>query len=160
MEIQRLDPTEGRRLREIRLRTLRDAPEAFGSTYEDLASRPPESWRQRLEDLPTFVAVADGRDVGVVRCAPDKGPDDTAWLISMWVEPAARGKGVGEALIDEVAGHARSRGARRLLLEVAEKNLSAIALYTRKGFRPTGETKPFPPPRQHLLKVEYELDLS
>ena len=57
MEIQRLTPGEGERLKAIRLASLRDAPDAFGSTLEETAVRPPESWRnqRRAEQPPAQV---------------------------------------------------------------------------------------------------------
>ena len=70
MEIQRLTTEETERLRELRLRSLRDAPDAFAARLDVTAARPHESWVQQLRDLATFVAVIDGRDVGIVRCAP------------------------------------------------------------------------------------------
>lgn len=159
MEIQRLSRDEGRRLRTIRLRALADAPDAFGSTYAEVAARPLESWPQQLQEIATFVAVREGEDVGLVRCARDAQHRDTAWLISMWVAPEARGQGVGDALIDAVIAYARSSGTSRLLLEVGDHNHQAIALYARKGFKPTGETGTLPAPRHHMREHQRELRL-
>ena len=72
IEIQRLTADEANRLRLIRLRALRDAPEAFGSTLEESERRPASSWVQQVTELPTFVAVYDGADVGMVRGAADE----------------------------------------------------------------------------------------
>jgi GNAT superfamily N-acetyltransferase len=60
----------------------------------------------------------------------------------MFVEPAERGRGVGGALVEAVVAWARARGATGLYLWVTATNDSAIALYNRCGFRPTGEQKP------------------
>src|SRR5260221_4687527 len=75
VQLEQLEPDEGPRLRAIRLRALLDAPDAFGSTFKETADRPAESWSQQLLDLPTFVAVMNGLDVGVVRCARRRGWD-------------------------------------------------------------------------------------
>ena len=48
MEIERLALDEGLRLRTIRLRALADAPDAFGSTYAEVAARPLESSPLRI----------------------------------------------------------------------------------------------------------------
>jgi GNAT superfamily N-acetyltransferase len=157
---ERLTADEGLRLRTIRLRALLDAPQAFGSTSEETAARPSESWSQQLLDLPTFVAVKDGFDVGIVRCARDKTRTETAWLISMWVAADVRRSGVGGALVDAVVEWARSSGVTRLLLDVADDNAPAIALYARKGFQPNGEVSTFPPPREHIREHQRELRLS
>ena len=150
MEIVRLGVSQGSRLRSIRLRALRDAPDAFGSTFEGSEARPPEAWVQQLRDLATFVAVVDGRDVGIVRGDAETEDETRVWLISMWVAPEARGHGVGEALVDEVIGWARSTPATVLLLEVGDDNAPAIALYERMGFVPNGVVGSLPPPRDHI----------
>ena len=160
MEIQRLDPAAGPRFREIRLRSLQDAPDAFGSTYQDTAARPDTSWPEQLAAMATFVAARDGRDVGVVRGAPDHEDNRSVWLLSMWVAPEARGTGVGDALVEAVIGWARSSGFARMLLDVGEANLHANALYLRHGFRPNGQTGTLPPPREHVRERQLELDLS
>jgi GNAT superfamily N-acetyltransferase len=157
--IQRLTPEDGERLREIRLASLRDAPDAFGSTYDETAARPDSSWRGQLETLATFVAVVAGLDVGIVRGAPFDGEPTAAILLSMWVAPAARGKGAGEALVSAVADWAREEGFERLLLDVANDNAPAIALYARTGFLPTGETGTLPPPREQIREHQRALVL-
>jgi GNAT superfamily N-acetyltransferase len=157
---ERLTAEEGPRLRTIRLRALLDAPDAFGSTLEETAARQAGSWSQQLLDLPTFVAVKDGLDVGVVRCVRDKARTETAWLISMWVAADVRREGVGGALVDAVVEWARSSGVTRLLLDVADDNAPAIALYARKGFHPNGEVSTFPPPREHIREHQRELRLA
>ena len=159
MEIRRLEGHEGPRLRAIRLRSLADAPDAFASTFSEAAARPPDSWAAQLREIPTFVAVVDGEDVGIVRGARDDLRTDTVWLISMWVAPEVRGRGVGEGLIDAVVEWARASGARHLLLEVGDHNQPAIALYARKGFEPNGRTGSLPAPRSHIREHQRELRL-
>jgi ribosomal protein S18 acetylase RimI-like enzyme len=78
----------------------------------------------------------------------------------MWVAPEARGHGVGEQLILAVKDWARSAGHARLLLDVADGNLPAVALYERMGFEPTGEIGSLPPPREHVAEHRRALDLS
>ena len=159
IDIKRLAADEGLRLRTIRLRALADAPDAFGSTYDETAARPMDSWTKQLQEIDTFVAAVDGEDVGLVRGAHDDLRPDAAWLISMWVAPEARGQGVGEALIDAVVEWARVRGARRMLLDVGDHNQPAIALYARKGFEPNGTIGSLPTPRSHIREHQRELQL-
>jgi len=160
VEIHRLTSNDGSRFREIRLKSLRDAPDAFGSTYEETTARPFESWPEQLANLPTFVAVVAGEDVGVVRGGPDGERADTVWLMSMWVAPSARGQGVGDALVDAVIDWAREGRFSRVTLDVSDDNRHAIALYHRKGFLPTGERGSLPPPRAHIGEHRCVLMLS
>ena len=159
MTIERLTPGDGARLRAIRLRALEDAPEAFASTFDEAASRSPEDWERQLHQLPTFVARAEGSDVGLVRAALTDEVRDAAYLISMWVAPEARRHGIGSALIDAIVEWARAQGFKRLLLDVGEANAPAIALYTHKGFTPTGKTGTLPPPRTHLREIQLVMRL-
>ena len=78
----------------------------------------------------------------------------------MWVAPEVRRRGVGGALVDAVINWARSSDVDRLLLDVADDNAPAIALYTRKGFDPNGEVSTQPPPREHIREHRRELRLS
>lgn len=159
IDIKHLAADEGLRLRTIRLRALADVPDAFGSTYDEAAARPMDSWTKQLQKIATFVAVVNGEDVGLVRGVRDDLLPDAAWLISMSVSPKVRGQGVGEALIDAVVEWARISGARRVLLDVGDHNQPAIALYARKGFEPNGTIGSLPPPRSHIREHQLELQL-
>ena len=157
--VVRLGPGEVERFRRIRLASLAEAPHAFGTTHAEAAARPEEVWRTQLAEVPVFVAELEGADVGIVRVAPHAEDPRRAWLISMWVAPAARGRGVGELLVDAAIGHGRSEGKSELLLSVVSDNTHAIALYERMRFRATGEREVQPPPREHLVELRYAFDL-
>lgn len=157
---EQLRPDEAQRLRTIRLQALQDAPDAFGTTFAEAAALALAVWTRQLVELPTFVAFQDGLDVGMVRCMRDRGRPDTAWLISMWVAPEVRRSGLGRSLVDLVVGWARSNGIRRLLLDVADLNAPAIALYDAKGFAPNGNTGTLPSPREHIREHQRELRLE
>ena len=126
LEIQRLNSTEGERWRSIRLAALHDAPDAFGTTLAEANAFPPELWSRQVGEFPTFIAVLDGLDVGVVRASSDIEQPGAAFLLSMWVAPDARGKGVGDELIDAVASWAEADGFSRLVLDVADANGQGI----------------------------------
>jgi GNAT superfamily N-acetyltransferase len=160
MRFEQLTQDEGPRLRSIRLRALQDAPDAFGTTFEQASANSDEVWAKQVVDLPTFVAVEGGRDVAMVRCARDQHSADTGWLLSMWVAPEFRRAHVGAVLIDLVVAWARANGISRLVLDVADLNAPAIALYEAKGFIPNGKSGSMPPPRQHILEHQRELRLA
>jgi GNAT superfamily N-acetyltransferase len=157
--IERLSAGDGERLRAIRLRALSDAPDAFGTTLDEAAARPPESWESQLTELATFVAAANHRDLGLVRGGPHDHLGDTGYLLSMWVAPEARRQGVGSALVDAIVDWARQQGLRQLLLDVAERNVPAMLLYARKGFLPNGFLGTLPPPREHVREIQMALPL-
>jgi GNAT superfamily N-acetyltransferase len=131
--IERLQPGAGARWRSIRLQALEEAPAAFGTRYGEALRWSGARWEAQVAEFATFVAVVEGRDVGVARGANHRN-SVLRELISMWVAPAARRHGIGVQLIDTVADWARSEGASALVLDVVASNAPAIALYERTGF--------------------------
>ncbi|HEV2258906.1 MAG TPA: GNAT family N-acetyltransferase [Streptosporangiaceae bacterium] len=131
-------------LREIRLEALRDAPAAFGSTYEREARRGEAHWHNRIARGGTFLAFLPDASgpAGLIGGYPEDPV--TVELVSMYVRPSARGRGVGEALVAAVIDWARQRNATTVHLWVTETNASALALYERCGFALTGEQQPLP----------------
>ena len=79
------------------------------------------------------VAVSDGAVVGTCRLVLDGG---TAKLGRMAVEPAARGRGIGAALLAAAEREARAAGADRIALHA---QAHARELYARAGFAERGE---------------------
>lgn len=73
--------------------------------------------------------TTSGDAFGVVRVA-----GDTADLDRLATLPEARRRGVGRDLLAQLTDHAGRRGAARMLLEVAEDNSGALALYVDSGF--------------------------
>lgn len=65
---------------------------------------------------------------------------DDCWLEDLYVEPEARGKGLGAALVELALDRARARGCRRIELDTNEANGAALALYERLGFSPRSKT--------------------
>jgi GNAT superfamily N-acetyltransferase len=137
--------------RDIRLLALRAAPDAFSSTYAEQVRLGEAYWRQRVSGGGLFLAwipevsppeastFEPAGMAGGYQAAPG-----TVELISMFVRPQARGRGVGEALIDVVIGWARERDATSVHLWVTETKKHARLLYERCGFSLTGERQPLP----------------
>ena len=152
MDIVQLESNDWYRYRRLRLMSLANTPDAFGSTLQQALELDESGWRQQLQTLATFVAVVDGVDAGTVRGVVDGTDPDAAWLVSMWVHPHMRGRSLGLSLVQAVAAWARHSGCARLLLDVADENDSAIALYTKAGFVASGETGTLPAPREHITE--------
>jgi ribosomal protein S18 acetylase RimI-like enzyme len=78
-----------------------------------------------LSDM--FVAEEDGRVVGVAAVKED--------LVDLiWVAIAARGRGIGRALLDSAEEALRDRGVERARLECFEPNTPAVDFYERMGW--------------------------
>lgn len=146
VEVRVVREAEWSALRDVRLAALKDTPEAFWSSYDVEASWPDERWRAWASSGAVFVAWTDGRAVGLaagtVHDRPGLEPDHH--LVSMWVAPEARGRGIAPRLIEAVVGWARSAEARSLSLWVVDGNAAARRVYERAGFVLTGEHQDFP----------------
>ena len=57
-------------------------------------------------------------------------------LKKLFVSPAARGTGLGRALVRALVEHGRAAGLRRLVLQTGVEQPEAIALYADAGYRP------------------------
>jgi GNAT superfamily N-acetyltransferase len=119
VEIRRLRGHEAEELRELRLRALQDAPDAFAERYEDVVHAPPSYWQAFADasgaarDKVNVIAVEDGRWVGMGASFLYEDDPSRAGFVAMWVDPRVRGTGVGRRLLDALADWARSRGAAR-----------------------------------------------
>ncbi len=138
MTVRRVRPGEGAALRELRLRALRTDPGAFATRYDDARAWPAERWASWAE-----VVLVTEDWLGMV-CGRLREDPSVAWLFALYVEPAARGRGLGAALIEALAGWAREQGATALELSVTTNNPAAAALYARTGFAETGRRRPLP----------------
>ena len=127
--------------RDLRLRALRDAPSAFGSTHERESGFDDSRWVDRLRD-PTGVSVLAW--VGGAPAGLGGGYQDLPGflhLVAMWTDPAHRGLGVGSAVLGALHDWAGARGLR-VHLDVNTTNAGARGLYERCGYVATGEVRP------------------
>jgi len=63
--------------------------------------------------------------------------DTCGVAVDLWVEPAARGAGLGRRLVEALVAALEERGAERVVLNVAWRNPEAQRLFERLRFRPT-----------------------
>ena len=89
-----------------------------------------------------FVARRDGRVLGcmaLARTAPDKGE-----LQRCFVTEAARGQGVGFALLQASEAAAREQKLRVIQLETGNRNVAALRLYHGCGYHDRGPFGAYP----------------
>lgn len=126
----------------LRLRALQEHPEAFGSDYADECTRSLAVVAERLQDLPErFVLGAWQADqlMGIVAFGQSTGLKvrHRGSIGGMYVAPAARGHGIGRALIDALVQRARPLPyLEEITLAVTVGNAAARALYVAAGFVP------------------------
>lgn len=112
------------------------------------------------------VAVAedsdDGSLLGTLTYVPGLGPyaewddPDAAGIRFLAVDPAARGRGVAEALVRWAMARAEAQGRARLLLHTTDHMHTAQRLYERLGFVRAPELDWWPRRGVRLLGYRYE----
>ncbi len=138
VRIRRIAPDDGLLLRDLRLRSIVDAPSAFGQPIEEARGRPEKEWHRSArqsshgDNRAWLIAERDGYGVGLVQGR--KRRPETLLLFSMWVDPSARRLGVGRALIESLEAWGRGWDATETILWVYGSNDEAIRFYRDLGF--------------------------
>jgi ribosomal protein S18 acetylase RimI-like enzyme len=70
-----------------------------------------------------------------------------AYLGMLCVAPDLQSAGLGRRLLDAAEDHARALGIAAMEMTVIDTRDALIAWYERRGYSRTGETRPFPVPR-------------
>lgn len=142
MEIRRLTPADAPVYRELRLRALREHPDAFTSSYEEEAQRSVEHSVKRLADADTaFWGAWEGSQIaGMVGLEREARPKNRhkGHVVAMYVAPERAGAHLGRRLMDALLREAAIQGIEMLVLTVTEGNERATGLYERVGFRSFG----------------------
>jgi DNA-binding MarR family transcriptional regulator/GNAT superfamily N-acetyltransferase len=104
-----------------------------------------------------FIAERDGAIVGSVFLV--KKSNKVAKLRLLYVEPSARGLGIGKRLVDECIAAARSLGYRRLTLWTQSNLTAARKIYERAGFHRVAR-EPHKSFGHDLVAETWDLDLG
>ncbi len=97
-----------------------------------------------LADPQTSMLVARGGDALVGCVAVTRKGAHLAYLGMLCVEPALQSSGLGRRLLDAAEERARQDGVAAMEMTVIDTREVLIAWYERRGYRRTGETRPFP----------------
>jgi ribosomal protein S18 acetylase RimI-like enzyme len=141
IEIVRLNPAAWPDYKALRLEALYTEPQAFGSTYADNLKHPDSFWQKRLESAVIghdnwllFARVQD-RLVGMVGAFVQDG-EHVVHIISMYVTPNFRGRGIARALMSAILSEiSQNETLKTAQLTVNADQQAAIRVYERAGFR-------------------------
>ncbi|THF85890.1 GNAT family N-acetyltransferase [Deinococcus sp. KSM4-11] len=144
VSVRPLTAADAAAYREVRLAALRADPPAFLTTADEFAARPLDEVAARLHpnaQAVTLGAFVDGTLVGLLTLAREEAAI-MAHRVNVYgvsVAPAARGRGVGDALVRAAIQHAETwPGVTILVLAVMDTQAAARRLYERHGFRVWG----------------------
>lgn len=105
-----------------------------------------------------WIAEIDGQNVGHVFLVKHPTEAGTAKLRLLYVEPCARGMGLGDVLVNECVRFARTTGYRKVVLWTQSILTAAHRIYSRAGLRLVKE-EPHHSFGKDLIGQEWELDL-
>lgn len=134
---------------------------AAAAELEKVCFQDPWSERMLLDELENplslWLAALDGGTLaGYIGSQSVQGEAD---VMNLAVSPAYRRRGVGRALLRELAGALRTKGVTALLLEVRPSNEAAASLYRSEGFVQVGRRKNYYfHPREDALILRKELE--
>lgn len=151
MQIRRLTSDDAPQYRALRLRSFREHPEAFTTSWEELERQPLADTVKRLAstDMKWWGALEGETLAGYVGLDRETRAKSRhkATLVGMYVAPEFAGRGIGRALVDVLLAEARADGIELVVLTVTDGNAKAAQLYERCGFRSFGI-------EPHAIKVD------
>ena len=142
------------RIRRASSRDVDGIVELVESAYRGESSR--EGWtteadlldgqrtdRREVESFLEHIVVAEDEGA-LVGCCTVFPRDDHAYFGMFAVRPGAQGSGVGSRLLARAEELATEQGLGYLEMTVISRREELIAYYLRRGYKDTGERRPFP----------------
>jgi L-amino acid N-acyltransferase YncA len=165
MLIRKLAKDDAAALQACRLFGLRESPDAFLVTLDEVSDTPVAQVEADLLDPDMcYVGAFDGGElVGFMRFVRFRraARRHVAEVRSVYVKQAARGRKTGTKLLRQLQQEAKAAGLESLVLSVLEDNVAARRLYESSGFRLYGtEPRAIRKGDRTLAQSLYELDLS
>jgi len=147
MQVRRLTEADAEAFWNIRLRALRDNPESFGASYEEILERGIAGVTQGLRksdaapDDATFGAFEGNTLVGIANFKREEGikrrHKGVIW--GMYVPQELRGKGIGKALLEAAIAYAKTLpDLEQINLAVVLTSKEARKLFISMGFETYG----------------------
>ena len=148
LDIRALTERDARDFQRLRLRALKEHPDAFGSSYELESAQSLETVAARMRrtaESPsafTLGAYRDGELIGMVGFYRDAWGEKVrhkGHVWGMYVASERQGEGVGRRLMQELLERAaRLPGLEQVHLCVVTRNEAARGLYASLGFETYG----------------------
>lgn len=140
--VKKIEKSDWRQYRDIRLEALMNEPAAFGSSYSAESQRTDEQWQERMIEAEKingdrfFYGVFDGSILVSIGGAYKN--DSAEWnIIAIYTKKEFRGQGIGKLLMSGLLNDLRRREIKKVFLCVNTIQESAVALYKKTGFKIT-----------------------
>ncbi|MCB1246394.1 MAG: GNAT family N-acetyltransferase [Acidimicrobiia bacterium] len=149
VEVRTVWPHEWEAVRSIRLEALEDTPSAFVTSYDEALGYADDLWRDRTAEgalgvtQNTVIALDHGKAVALaIGLLKRKGT--VLVVVSVFISPDYRGRGIGEEMFAILEGWGADRGALEAGLWVEETNERARGFYAKLGYETTDDRQRIP----------------
>ena len=102
-----------------------------------------EWFRKHKSNHPVLIAEKDGKIIGWASLSPwsDRCAYDTTVEVSVYLEPASRGKGIGAELLNAVTKEGGKSNNHTVLSRITSDNLASIRIHEKAGYKTVGIMK-------------------
>jgi ribosomal protein S18 acetylase RimI-like enzyme len=145
MEIVKLPVESWQEYKALRLRALKEDPQAFGASYQKNVEYPDEEWKRRLvnglggDRNWLLFARENGKLVGMIGAFMEEDSEDTATIISVYVPKEDRGKGISAILMQGMLKELSAKpNLKKVNLTVNKDMIPAVGLYNKFDFIEVG----------------------
>jgi L-amino acid N-acyltransferase YncA len=123
-----------------RVASIYEAGIATGDATFETEAPPWDAWDEGHLEQPRLVACAAGAVVGWAALSPvsERCVYQGVAEVSVYVDPAASGQGVGRAVLGALVEASESAGIWTLQTGIFPENTASLALHQRCGFRVVG----------------------
>ncbi len=148
LEIRTAQPDDARAIASVLAESFAEYESLY--TAEAFAATTPNEAviKNRFDEGEMWIAVLGEKIVGTVSVVPE---NESLYIRSMAILPAARGAGIGERLLTEIENYAVAGAFGRLILSTTPFLNRAIGLYEKFGFVRSGDSDLYGTP---LIKME------
>lgn len=142
LQIRKLTQSDWELYKSIRLNSLQNSPDSFGSTYASEVMFTDSEWQSMLDphsrttDALPLIAESNVQMAGIAWGVIHETDLKTARVYQMWVSPSMRRHGIAKSLLDEIRMWALDRNCYQMALSVTTTNKAAIRFYLSYGFEP------------------------
>lgn len=149
--IEKLPVERWQEYKDLRTRALTGDPLAFSTEFFEVENEPDDYWQKRLEknlngESIIIFAEIDGKLVGTgsVYLFTKERFKHNADLQALYVDPAYRGKGIGQMLIEKrIEMVTKIPEIKNILCEIYSTQQASIEVHKKLGFEITGVIKDF-----------------
>ena len=142
VDIEKLPDDRWKDYRDLRLEALKNAPSAFGSSFEEEEVLTEDEWKRRIQNV--LFAVSEDTLIGMIVYAFNGRAKTrhSAEIFGVYVSAGHRGEGVGTRMLEHALLQIRkNRRVVKVKLSVNPEQRVAVKLYKKAGFVVAGRAR-------------------